>query len=129
MASSYDIVGPYFISSSSVENTFVTCCVFETISLFQCHGLKTSLLVCDAAGANMSTSKASQSHSGAYGAQRECNQHKFEVTPWLINHLIHQIRSFGLYASHIRLVYRLYVACFTRHLPLVEGYDQCFVFF
>ena len=53
LTSSYDIVGPYFTSSSSVENTFVTSCIFETISLFQCHGLKTSLLVCDGAAANM----------------------------------------------------------------------------
>ena len=47
---SFDIVGPYFTSSSSVE-TFITLCIFETISLFQSHGLKTSLLVCDGAAA------------------------------------------------------------------------------
>ena len=85
LTSSYDIVGPYFTSSSSVKNTFVTSCIFETISLFQCHGLKTSLLVCDGAAANMSTIKASHGHSGAYGVQKEGDQYKFEVTPWLIN--------------------------------------------
>ena len=31
LTSSYDIVGPYFTSSTSVENKFVTACIFETI--------------------------------------------------------------------------------------------------
>ena len=47
LTSSYDVVGPYFTSSTSVENKFVTACIFETIKLFQHHGLKTSLLICD----------------------------------------------------------------------------------
>ena len=85
LTSSYDIVGPYFTSSSSVENTFVTSCIFETIKLFQCHDLKTSLLICDGAAANMSTIKASHNHSGAYGVQKEGDQYKFEVTPWMTN--------------------------------------------
>ena len=41
LTSSYDIVGPCFTSSVSVENKFVTACIFETIKLFQYHGLKT----------------------------------------------------------------------------------------
>ena len=79
LTSSCDIVGLYFTSSLSVENTFVTSCIFETISLFQCHGLETSLLGCDGAAANMSTI------TGAYNIQKEGDQYKFEVTPWLIN--------------------------------------------
>ena len=67
LTSSYDIVGPYFTSSSSVENTFITSCIFETISIFQSHGLKTSLLACDGAAANLSTIKASHGCSGVYG--------------------------------------------------------------
>ena len=39
LTSSYDIVGPYFTSSTSVENKCVTACIFETIKLFQYHGL------------------------------------------------------------------------------------------
>ena len=84
LTSSYDIVGTYFTSSSSVENTFVTPCIFKT-KLFQCHGLKTSLLVCDGAAAHMSTIKDSHDHSGAYSIQKEGDQYKFEVTPWVTN--------------------------------------------
>ena len=39
LTSSYDIVGPYFTSTTSVENKCVTGCIFETIKLFQHHGL------------------------------------------------------------------------------------------
>ena len=70
LTSSYDIIGPYYTSAGSVENTFVASCVFETIKLFQCHGLKTSLLVCDGAASNLSTIKATHGHSGAYVFQR-----------------------------------------------------------
>ena len=45
LTSNYDIVGPYFTCSSSVESKFVIACVLETIKLFQFHGLKMSLLV------------------------------------------------------------------------------------
>ena len=34
LTSCYDIVGPYFTSSSSVEGKFIIACVFETIKLF-----------------------------------------------------------------------------------------------
>ena len=59
LTSSYDIVGPYFTSSGSVENKFVTACIFETIKLFHCHSLKTRLLICDGGSANVSVIKAS----------------------------------------------------------------------
>lgn len=84
LTSSFDIVGPYFTSSSSIENTFVMACIFETIKLLQCHGLKTSLLVCDGAASNMSTIKATHGHSGAYGNLKTSSD-KFEITPWMVN--------------------------------------------
>ena len=113
LMSSYDIAGPYFTSLSSVENTFITSCIFETISLFQSNGLKTSLLVCDGAADNLSTIKASHGCSGAYAIRKEGDQYKFEVTPWFKTHLIHPIRSIGLYVQHIRFVYMSLVAWFT----------------
>ena len=59
LTSSYNIVGLYFTSLTSVENKFVTACIFETIMLFQYHGLRTSLLTCDGGSANVSVIKAS----------------------------------------------------------------------
>ena len=47
LTSSYDIIGPYFTCSASVESKFVMACVSETIKLFQQDSLKTSLLVRD----------------------------------------------------------------------------------
>ena len=71
LISSYDIIGLYYTSAGSVENTFAASCVFKTIKLFQCHGLKTSLLVCDSAASNLSTIKATHGHSGAYSLHKK----------------------------------------------------------
>ena len=91
LTSSYDIVGPYFTCSSTVESKFVISCVFETIKLFQCHGLKTSLLVCDGASSNVATIKASHGWHGAYSV-KQTDKSKVEklgdlheVEPWMIN--------------------------------------------
>lgn len=40
LTSSYDIVGPYFTCSESVDGKFILACVLETVKLFQTHGLK-----------------------------------------------------------------------------------------
>ena len=66
LTSNYDIVGPYFTCSESVDGKFIYACLFETLRLFQTHGLKTSLLVCDGCPANLSTIKLSHGYCGAY---------------------------------------------------------------
>ena len=53
LTSEFDIVGPYFTNSPTMENKFVMACIMETIQLFQFHGVKTSLLVCDGASPNV----------------------------------------------------------------------------
>lgn len=40
LTSNYDIVGPYFTCSESVDGKFIYACIFETLRLFQAHGLK-----------------------------------------------------------------------------------------
>ena len=47
LTSNYDIVGPYFTCSELLDGKFIYVCIFETLRLFQAHGLKTSLLVCN----------------------------------------------------------------------------------
>jgi len=81
LTSCYDIVGTYFTSASTVESKFVSACVFETIKLFQHHGLKTSLLVCDGGSANIATIKASHGCSGAYSLKED----QSDIEPWMIN--------------------------------------------
>ena len=83
--SSYDIVGPYFTSSDSVDGKFILSCVLETVKLFQTHGLKTSLLVCDGNAANLTTIKVTHGHSGAYSVLPDTANDVFEVKPWMIN--------------------------------------------
>ena len=59
-------------------------CVFETIELFELHGLKTSALVCDGGSANVAAIKASHDCHGAYSISEDQGD-KFKVTPWMIN--------------------------------------------
>lgn len=84
LTSDYDIVGPYFTSSSTVDAKFVTSCVLETIKLFQFHGFKTSLLVCDGASSNISAVKASHGFHGAYSINEQLDD-KYMIKPWMIN--------------------------------------------
>ena len=85
LTSSYDIVGPYFTCADSVDCKFVLTSVMETIRLFQCHGLKTSLLVCDGCAANLTTVKSTHGVTGAYSLLDDCTTDKFEIKPWFIN--------------------------------------------
>ena len=84
LTSEYDIVGPYFTSSSTVDAKFVMSCVFETIRLFQFHRLKTSLVVCDGASSNISAIKASHRFHGAYSVNEKLDD-KYMIEPWMIN--------------------------------------------
>ena len=58
LTSNYDIIGPYFTSAESADSKFVLACVLDTVKLFQHHGLKTSLLVCDGCAANLTAIKS-----------------------------------------------------------------------
>jgi len=86
LISKYDIVGPYFTSSSTVDVKFVMSCVFETIRLFQFHRLKTSLVVCNGASSNISAIKASHGFHGAYSVNEQLDD-KCMIEPWMINPL------------------------------------------
>ena len=59
-------------------------CIMETIKLFQFHGVKTSLLVCDGASPNVSVIKKTHGHSGAYLVNQSYDD-IFKVEPWMVN--------------------------------------------
>ena len=84
LTSEFDIVGPYFTCSSSVEGKFMLACVLETVKLFQLHGLKTSVLVCDGSSSNVATIKASHGCHSAYSTSED-DTDKYEVEPWMLN--------------------------------------------
>ena len=66
LTSNYDIIGTYFTSTGTVDSNFTLSCVLDIVKLFQCHGLLTSLFVCDGASSNLSLIKATHGFSGAY---------------------------------------------------------------
>ena len=79
LTSSFDVVGPYFTSSSSLESKFITSCVFETLRVFHLYGFHTCALVCDGASSNVSAVKSMCGTSGAYGVNAMASdRHKVE---------------------------------------------------
>ena len=56
----------YFTSSDSVDGQFILICISETVKLFQFHGLRTSLLVCDGSLANLATITLTHGHVDAH---------------------------------------------------------------
>jgi len=80
-----DIIGPYFTSTESVDYHFVIARVLDIVKLFQHHGLKTSLLVCDGCVANLTAIKAIHAESGAYSILDDVTTDRFEVKPWFRN--------------------------------------------
>ena len=115
------IVGPYF---TSVDSKVILTCVLETIKLFQHHGLKTSLLVCDGCAANLTTIKITHGHCGAYSILDAASTDRYEIKPWLINPFSPPV---GWYAPHTR-----YSTCvcnvYLEYFRTAEEHDQCFFF-
>ena len=99
-------MGPYFTCSSTVESKFVLACVLETI---QCHGLKTSVLMCDGGSSNIATIKATHGYQGAYSLD-ETKTDKHEVEPWMLNPFNPPHKIFWLICpSHQVMVYHVYL--------------------
>ena len=99
LTSSFDIVGPYFTSSGTMESKFILSCVMETLKLFHLYGFKTSVLVCDGASTNLCTIKATMGTSGAFGMGP--NVHRpHEVQPRFDNPFSPGHRIFWICPSH-----------------------------
>ncbi|XP_019849272.1 PREDICTED: uncharacterized protein LOC109580475 [Amphimedon queenslandica] len=85
LAGDFDIIGPYFTSSKTLESKFIYSCVMETVKLFHLHGLKTLLLVCDGTSVNLTTLKATHSHFGVYPITSGDDHEPFKVSPKMLN--------------------------------------------
>ncbi len=70
LTSDFDIIGPYFTSSKTLESKYILSCVMETLKLFHLHGLLISLIVCDGAATNLAVIKATHGHYGVYAISR-----------------------------------------------------------
>jgi hypothetical protein len=75
----YDIIGPYFTSSSTLNSKFVYSCLMETVKLFYMHNLNTIIVICDGASANLTTIKACHGQFGAYPILKGKFEHDFMV--------------------------------------------------
>ena len=53
LTSPFDVVGPYYSSSGTLEAKFILGIVLETIKVFHLFGFNTSLLVCDGASSTL----------------------------------------------------------------------------
>ena len=114
LTSEFDIVGPYFTSCSNVESKFVLACVLDTVKLFQSHGLKTSLLVCDGGSSNVATIKASHGHHGAYSLLRDKADDKYKIEPWMPNPFNPPHKIFWLICPSHQVQYNN--ACINYHM-------------
>ena len=87
LTSEFDIIGPYFTSTNSVDGKFVSACVLTTVKLFQLHNLKTSILICDGRSSNVAAVKASHGFHGAYSVKssKDSEIDKYSVEPWMFN--------------------------------------------
>ena len=84
LTSSFDVVGPYYTSTGSLESKFILSCVFQTVRLFHLYGFHTSILVCDGASCNISALKSTCGVSGAYGISASSTD-RHAIKPWFSN--------------------------------------------
>ena len=85
LTSSFDIVGPYFTTSSPMESKFILACVFQTLELFYLYSFHTSVLVCDGASTNVSALKSTCGTAGAYGVDSKNAADQHRVEPYFSN--------------------------------------------
>ena len=71
LTSKFDLIGPYFMCSKSVDHGFVSGCLFETMRALNAYGFHVSCLVCDGASSNMRLIKSTLGISGSLSSENE----------------------------------------------------------
>ena len=85
LTSSFDVVGPYFTSSSQLESKFIVSCILQSLQVFHLYGFHTCALVCDGASANVSALKSTCGTSGAYSVGSTTSDDRHKVEPYFPN--------------------------------------------
>lgn len=85
LTSSFDVVGPYFTSSSQLESKFIVSCILQSLRIFHLYGFHTCAVVCDGASANVSALKSTCGTSGAYGIGPTTSTDRHNVKPYFSN--------------------------------------------
>lgn len=83
----YDIIGPYFSTTTSADALFTFNCLFEVIKSFQFCGFNVAAIVCDGASANLSLIKMTVGLEGqfSYFDSVEDDDITIAIKPYFIN--------------------------------------------
>eukprot|EP00117_Sycon_ciliatum_P015679 scpid84512/ scgid15429/ len=87
LSSNYDIMGPYYTLSKSVDSKFAMACVLHSMRLFHAFDFKTCTLVCDGAATNLSLLKTLLGRCGAFPVKASGTPDRHRV-PCSIEHPI-----------------------------------------
>ena len=108
ISSKYDVIGPYFTSSSGLDARLTAACLYETMGAMESVGFKIKAIVCDGASWNLSLVKQLSGTTGQFGQNdaespdsEDCykvhcsfrNPFSDEVT-WIIMCPSHQVCNF-----------------------------------
>ena len=82
LSSDFDIIGPHYSTSRSMDADFTHACFLTTLTCFESYDFKVSALVADGASTNLSMIKALTGYGhGAYGINRDENDpHKIKAS-------------------------------------------------
>ena len=67
ISSKYDVIGPYFTSSSGLDARLTAACLYETMGAMESVGFRVKALVCDGASWNISLVKKLCGFDGQFG--------------------------------------------------------------
>lgn len=87
MTGSFDVLGPYYTSASTLDSKFVLVCLYDCIRLLQMYGFQTSAIVCDGAATNLSLMKSMLGCRGAFGMTAEGGADR-HIVPASVDHPI-----------------------------------------
>ncbi len=84
LTSDFDVIGPYFSTSESLEHRYIISCLLETMRLFHQFDFETVGVVSDGASSNLTAEKIlTRGKKGSYGTQPGNDRHR--VKPWFTN--------------------------------------------
>ena len=81
LTSSFDIIGPYYTSETTLTSKIITVWLFETLEAFNLYGFQTSILVADGASSNLTTFKQLGGYTGPY----QPSSHDHHINSFFIN--------------------------------------------
>lgn len=67
ISSKYDVIGPYFTSSSGLDARLTAACLYETMGAMESIGFRVKGLICDGASWNLSLVKKLCGVDGQFG--------------------------------------------------------------